>query len=147
MIFSSDSKKAALFGPDTAAGRVPTCLAARVSRCQIIPHHIVQRGHNRDVVFAEDDDFLFYLENLAQWKANLGSANGVEFRCASLERSVRATRARDRLMPHVLEILELRAGLPELEQHVDQVQHVDRAVLVDVLPHAAGDGRLAEAKQ
>ncbi len=48
------------------------CLATRVSCCQIIPHHIVQRGHNRDVVFAEDDDFLFYLENLAQWKANLG---------------------------------------------------------------------------
>jgi putative transposase len=36
------------------------------------PHHIVQRGHNRSVVFAEDNDFLFYLNTLAEWKAKLG---------------------------------------------------------------------------
>jgi putative transposase len=26
------------------------------------PHHVVQRGHNRQVVFAEDGDFQRYLE-------------------------------------------------------------------------------------
>ena len=36
------------------------------------PHHIIQRGHNRQVVFASDDDFLFYLENLKQWKDAFG---------------------------------------------------------------------------
>ncbi|HUU40274.1 MAG TPA: hypothetical protein VMW42_04980 [Desulfatiglandales bacterium] len=28
------------------------------------PHHIIQRGHNRQVVFASDDDYLYYLDNL-----------------------------------------------------------------------------------
>lgn len=36
------------------------------------PHHIVQRGHNRNVVFVEDRDYIYYLENLAEWKAELG---------------------------------------------------------------------------
>ena len=36
------------------------------------PHHIVQRGHNRQVVFAGDDDFQYYLENLREWKTELG---------------------------------------------------------------------------
>ncbi len=36
------------------------------------PHHIVHRGHNRSVLFTEDADYLFYLENLAEWKAKLG---------------------------------------------------------------------------
>ncbi len=28
------------------------------------PHHIVQRGHNRQVVFAVDSDFEYYLETI-----------------------------------------------------------------------------------
>ncbi|MBC8318713.1 MAG: transposase [Desulfobulbaceae bacterium] len=36
------------------------------------PHHIIQRGHNRQVVFAGDDDFLYYLDNLKEWKTELG---------------------------------------------------------------------------
>lgn len=36
------------------------------------PHHIIQRGHNRQVVFAGDDDFLYYLDTLQEWKAQLG---------------------------------------------------------------------------
>lgn len=36
------------------------------------PHHIVQRGHNRNTVFVADDDYQFYLENLFEWKVKLG---------------------------------------------------------------------------
>ena len=36
------------------------------------PHHIIQRGHNRQVVFVNDEDYLYYLENLKEWKENLG---------------------------------------------------------------------------
>ncbi len=36
------------------------------------PHHIVQRGHNRAAVFAEDRDYGYYLDNLSEWKARLG---------------------------------------------------------------------------
>lgn len=36
------------------------------------PHHIIQRGHNRGVVFASDEDYLYYLENLKEWKEKLG---------------------------------------------------------------------------
>ncbi|MCP4116861.1 MAG: transposase [Desulfobacteraceae bacterium] len=36
------------------------------------PHHIVQRGHNRQVVFASDTDYQFYLDNLQEWKETLG---------------------------------------------------------------------------
>jgi putative transposase len=32
------------------------------------PQHIMQRGHNRQVVFAADDDFSYYLENLIDFK-------------------------------------------------------------------------------
>lgn len=37
-----------------------------------VAHHVVQRGHNRQVVFAADEDFQFYLENLAELKGELG---------------------------------------------------------------------------
>ena len=36
------------------------------------PHHIIQRGHNRQVVFVSDDDYLYYLDNLHEWKTELG---------------------------------------------------------------------------
>lgn len=36
------------------------------------PHHIVQRGHDRQPVFAADDDYQFYLENLVEQKDLLG---------------------------------------------------------------------------
>jgi len=32
------------------------------------PHHVVQRGHNRQTVFAGEDDYRYYLDNLAEWK-------------------------------------------------------------------------------
>ena len=35
------------------------------------PHHIVQRGHNRNAVFVEDRDYHYYLDNLAEWKEEL----------------------------------------------------------------------------
>lgn len=35
------------------------------------PHHIVQRGHNRGVVFSHDGDYRYYLENLKEWKQEL----------------------------------------------------------------------------
>ena len=34
------------------------------------PHHLVQRGHNRRSVFAEPNDYLYYLETLAEFKAD-----------------------------------------------------------------------------
>ncbi|WP_410329519.1 transposase [Marinobacter sp.] len=33
-----------------------------------VPHHIVQRGHNRQPVFVERRDFEYYLANLQEWK-------------------------------------------------------------------------------
>lgn len=36
------------------------------------PHHIVQRGHNRNVVFVASEDYRFYLDNLKEWKTKLG---------------------------------------------------------------------------
>lgn len=33
------------------------------------PYHIVQRGHNRQVAFAESADLEYYLEMLAEFKA------------------------------------------------------------------------------
>ena len=32
------------------------------------PHHVVQRGHNRQVVFAEAEDFQRYLSDLHELK-------------------------------------------------------------------------------
>lgn len=37
-----------------------------------LPHHIVQRGHNRQPVFIEEQDFSYYLSNLKEWKQTLG---------------------------------------------------------------------------
>ncbi|WP_426201270.1 transposase [Pseudomonas sp. TWP3-1] len=36
------------------------------------PHHIVQRGHNKQVVFAEPEDFEHYLSDLRELKEALG---------------------------------------------------------------------------
>jgi putative transposase len=46
----------------------------RTARIVIVgyPHHIIQRGHNRQVVFVSDEDYLYYLENLRAWKEKLG---------------------------------------------------------------------------
>ncbi|HQU15320.1 MAG: transposase [Chromatiales bacterium 21-64-14] len=35
-------------------------------------HHIVQRGHNLQVVFAGEEDFRYYLDTLKRWKTELG---------------------------------------------------------------------------
>jgi putative transposase len=47
---------------------------ARLSRIVIpnYPHHIIQRGHNRQAVFASEDDYRYYLDNLQEWKEKLG---------------------------------------------------------------------------
>jgi len=37
-----------------------------------MPHHIVQRGHNRSTVFRNRIDFRYYLKNLAELKSLLG---------------------------------------------------------------------------
>jgi len=47
--------------PRTARVIVPNC-----------PHHIVQRGHNRNAVFVCDDDYRYYLENLIEAKHEYG---------------------------------------------------------------------------
>jgi len=44
---------------------------ARVAVAQC-PHHIVQRGHNRRVVFVTDEDRVSYLETLAEFREQLG---------------------------------------------------------------------------
>jgi putative transposase len=36
------------------------------------PHHIIQRGHNKQTVFASDQDYLYYLENLKEWSEAYG---------------------------------------------------------------------------
>lgn len=36
------------------------------------PHHVIQRGHNRQEVFTAEEDYLYYLENLREWKECLG---------------------------------------------------------------------------
>lgn len=36
------------------------------------PHHVVQRGHNRQVVFAHDDDYRRYLRDLRELKGTFG---------------------------------------------------------------------------
>jgi putative transposase len=37
-----------------------------------MPHHVVQRGHNRRAVFIEPSDYLYYLDTLSKWKEKLG---------------------------------------------------------------------------
>ena len=46
----------------------------RIARVVLVnyPHHVMQRGHNRKEVFASNDDYLFYLDNLREWKEKLG---------------------------------------------------------------------------
>lgn len=36
------------------------------------PHHIVQHGHNREVLFIENDDYHSYINTLKEWKEELG---------------------------------------------------------------------------
>jgi len=36
------------------------------------PHHVIQRGHNRQAVFISEEDYLYYLDNLREWKEELG---------------------------------------------------------------------------
>jgi REP element-mobilizing transposase RayT len=36
------------------------------------PHHIIQRGHNHQVVCAQDEDYVYYSDTLAEWKEKLG---------------------------------------------------------------------------
>jgi putative transposase len=36
------------------------------------PHHVIQRGHNRQEVFTTNEDYRYYLDNLREWKERLG---------------------------------------------------------------------------
>ena len=36
------------------------------------PHHVMQRGHNRQAVFAGDDDYAYYRDNLLLFKREFG---------------------------------------------------------------------------
>ena len=36
------------------------------------PHHIIQRGHNRQTIFDGNDAYLYYLDTLETWKTQLG---------------------------------------------------------------------------
>jgi putative transposase len=36
-----------------------------------MPHHVVQRGHNRNAVFIDDGDYSYYLDTLASWTRQL----------------------------------------------------------------------------
>jgi len=47
--------------PRSARLLVPNC-----------PHHIVQRGHNGNAVFVDEQDYQYYLENLKLFKSELG---------------------------------------------------------------------------
>ena len=46
----------------------------RTSRIVVMgyPHHIIQRGHNRQIVFASEEDYQYYVDNLCEWKEKLG---------------------------------------------------------------------------
>ena len=35
---------------------------------QNYPHHVVQRGHNKQVVFAKEDDYRYFLSTLEEYK-------------------------------------------------------------------------------
>ena len=47
--------------PGKASVVVPNC-----------PHHIVQRGHNRQDVFVEEQDYPYYLSSLTEWEKRTG---------------------------------------------------------------------------
>jgi putative transposase len=36
-----------------------------------MPHHVVQRGHNRNAVFVGDGDYFYYLDSLGEWALKL----------------------------------------------------------------------------
>ncbi len=36
-----------------------------------MPHHVFQRGHNRNAVFVDDGDYAYYLDTLANWASQL----------------------------------------------------------------------------
>jgi len=36
-----------------------------------LPHHVVQRGHNRNAVFVDDGDYSYYLDTLGNWTRQL----------------------------------------------------------------------------
>jgi putative transposase len=36
------------------------------------PHHVIQRGHNRQEVFTSEEGCRYYLDNLREWKERLG---------------------------------------------------------------------------
>ena len=36
-----------------------------------MPHHVVRRGHNRNVVFVVDGDYSYYLDTLGKWTQQL----------------------------------------------------------------------------
>ena len=55
--------------PDTSEAPMP-----RMARVVVpnFPHHVVQRGHNRNAVFVQETDYACYIETLSHWKRELG---------------------------------------------------------------------------
>ena len=53
---------------------IKTLFMPRTSRVVLpnYPHHIIQRGHNKQVIFISNKDYLYYLDTLHEWKKNLG---------------------------------------------------------------------------
>jgi putative transposase len=41
------------------------------------PHHVIRRGHNRNVVVARDDDYPYYLDTPREW-AQILQVKGVK---------------------------------------------------------------------
>ena len=70
--------KLAPFGTDLFIDKSSSlCNASPMPRAARItlpnyPHHVIQRGHNRQVVFTCADDYRYYLGNLAEWKTAYG---------------------------------------------------------------------------
>ena len=42
------------------------------------PHHVVQRGHNRQVVFAANRDYEYYLEMLSEYRDVNGTVRNIK---------------------------------------------------------------------
>ena len=90
------------------------------------PHHVIQRGHNRQAVFAGDDDYLYYLDTLKEWKGSLYSFFETRFgvRMLRAEEHIRAVAA-DRM---AAETLGVKEGTPLLSVERVTYTYNDRPV-------------------
>jgi putative transposase len=61
------------------------------------PHHIVQRGYNREAVFIEPSDYHYYLKTLREWKEKLGVTLMVKITTAAASCSLFRSNAQKRV--------------------------------------------------